>query len=97
MFLPLRSWRLQLVGAGVGIVVAVLSAQSLASAREGATIYQVQPGDTLSAIAITTGIPVDKLVSKNSLKDPNRIVAGQTLSVAPDASATPAGASGATG
>ncbi len=86
MFLPLRSWRLQLVGAGAGIVVAVLSAQSLASAREGATTYQIQPGDTLSAIAITTGIPVDKLVSQNSLKDPNRIVAGQTLSVAPDAS-----------
>ncbi len=97
MFLPLRSWRLQLVGAGVGIVVAVLSAQSLASAREGATTYQVQPGDTLSAIAITTGIPVDKLVSKNSLKDPNRIVAGQTLSVAPEASATPAGTSGSMG
>jgi beta-lactamase class A len=96
LFLPLRSWRLQLVGAGVGIVVAVLSAQSLASAREGATTYQVQPGDTLSAIAITTGIPVDKLVSQNSLKDQNVIVAGQTLSVAPDPSGTPAAAAAAT-
>ena len=51
MFLPLRSWKLQLVGAGVGVVVAIVSAQSLASAREGATSYLVQPGDTLSAIA----------------------------------------------
>jgi beta-lactamase class A len=82
MFLPLRSWKLQLVGGAVGIVVAIVSAQSLASAREGATSYQVQPGDTLSAIALTTGIPIDKLVSLNSLKDPNMIVAGQTLAVA---------------
>ena len=82
MFLPLRSWKLQLLGGAVGVVVAIVSAQSLASAREGATIYQVQPGDTLSAIAITTGIPIDKLVSLNSIKDPNMIVTGQTLAVA---------------
>jgi beta-lactamase class A len=68
-------------------VVAVVSAQSLASAREGATTYQVQPGDTLSAIATTTGIPIDKLVSLNSIHDPNMIVAGQTISVAPSAGA----------
>jgi beta-lactamase class A len=90
VFLPLRSWRLQLVGAAAGLVVAILSAQSLASAREGATSYQVQPGDTLSAIALTTGIPVDKLISLNALKDPNVIIAGQTLTVAPSPVATSA-------
>ena len=73
-----------------GTVVAVLSAQSLASAREGAATYQVQSGDTLSAIAIATGIPVDKLISLNSLRDPNVIIAGQTLSVAPSPVATSA-------
>ncbi|MBV9581141.1 MAG: serine hydrolase [Chloroflexi bacterium] len=89
LFLPLRSWRLQLVGAAVGILVAILSAQSLASAREGATTYQVQPGDTLSTIAIITGIPVDKLVSLNSIQNPNMIIAGQTLSVTPGATPQP--------
>jgi beta-lactamase class A len=83
MFLPLRSWKLQLAGAAVGIVVAILSAQTLASAREGASTYMVQPGDTLSAIAAATGIPVDKLVSLNAIKDPNMIIAGQSLSIAP--------------
>ena len=89
VFLPLRSWKLQVVGAAVGLVVAIVSAQSLASAREGATTYLVQPGDTLSAIATATGIPVDKLVSLNSIQDPNLIVAGQTLSVAPGAAPAP--------
>jgi beta-lactamase class A len=82
-FLPLRSWRLQLVGAAVGIVVAILSAQSFASAREGAATYLIQPGDTLSAISSTTGIPVDKLATLNSIKDPNVIIAGQTLALTP--------------
>jgi beta-lactamase class A len=90
MFLPLRSWKLQLVGASVGISVAIVSAQSLASAREGAATYQVQSGDTLSAIALTTGIPIDKLVSLNAIKDPNVIVAGQTLAVAAGSSGSAA-------
>lgn len=79
--MPLRSWRLQLVGAAVGVIVAILSAQSFASAREGATTYLIQPGDTLSAIASTTGIAIDKLASLNAIKDPNVIIAGQTLSL----------------
>jgi beta-lactamase class A len=93
VFLPLRSWKLQLVGAAVGIVVAILSAQSLASAREAATTYLVQPGDTLSAIATITGMPLDKLVSLNAITDPNMIIAGQTLAVAPGAAASSGGGS----
>jgi beta-lactamase class A len=93
-FLPLRSWRLQLVGAAVGIVVAVLSAQSFASAREGATTYLIQPGDTLSAISSTTGIPVDKLATLNGIKDPNIIIAGQTLSLTTSGSGAAPAASG---
>ena len=81
LFLPLRSWRLQLLGAAVGIIVAILSAQGFASAREAAATYLVQPGDTLSAIASTTGVPVDRLASWNALRDPNVIIAGQSLSL----------------
>jgi len=96
-FIPLRSWRLQLVGAAVGVIVAILSAQSLASAREGATTYLIQQGDTLSAIASTTGVAIDKLVSLNSIQDPNVIIAGQTLSLTTSnatAAATPAANAG---
>lgn len=85
-FLPLRSWRLQLVGAAVGIVVAILSAQSFASAREGATTYLIQPGDTLSGISSSTGVGVDALATLNGIKDPNVIIAGQTLALATSAS-----------
>jgi beta-lactamase class A len=91
-FVPLRSWRLQLAGAAIGIIVAILSAQSFASAREGATTYLVQPGDTLSAISSTTGVSADQLATLNSIKDPNVIIAGQTLALSAGASATPAAA-----
>jgi beta-lactamase class A len=93
-FVPLRSWRLQLAGAAIGIIVAILSAQSFASAREGATTYQVQPGDTLSAISSTTGVSTDQLTTLNSIKDPNVIIAGQTLALSAGASATAATAGG---
>jgi beta-lactamase class A len=87
-FIPLRSWRLQLAGAAIGVVVAILSAQSFASAREGATTYLIQPGDTLSAIASTTGVSIDRLVNLNAIQDPNVIIAGKTLTL--NDSATPA-------
>jgi len=86
---PLRSWRLQLVGAAVGLVVAILSAQSFASATSAAATYLIQPGDTLSSIATTTGIAQDRLVSLNNIQDPNIIIAGQTLSLAPGATPAP--------
>jgi beta-lactamase class A len=59
----------------------VASAQSFASAREAATTYLIQPGDTLSAIATTTGLSVEKLVGLNSLTNPDLIIAGQSLSL----------------
>lgn len=90
MFLPLRSWRLQLVGALVGIVVAIVSAQSFASAREAVATYLIQPGDTLSAIATSTGVPVAKLITLNSLKNPDLIIAGDMLSLVGGATGAPA-------
>ena len=81
LFLPLRSWRLQLAGVAIAIIAAILSAQSFASAREAVTSYLIQPGDTLSAIAVNTGISLDKLVALNAIKNPDLIIAGQTLSL----------------
>ncbi|HEX8968037.1 MAG TPA: LysM peptidoglycan-binding domain-containing protein, partial [Chloroflexota bacterium] len=86
-FLPLRSWRLQLAGAAIAVIVAILSAQSFASAREAASTYLIQPGDTLSAIAATSGVAIDRLVSLNAIQDPNLIIAGQTLSLVGSAAA----------
>jgi len=63
------------------VALAILSAQSFASAREAVAIYLVQPGDTLLAISATTGVPLDRLVGLNSIKNPDFIIAGQTLSL----------------
>lgn len=86
--MPLRSWRLQLCAVAITIVAAIFSAQSFASAREAAATYLIQPGDSLSVIAASTGIAVDKLINVNGIKNPDFIVAGQTLSLDGSVAAT---------
>jgi beta-lactamase class A len=82
---------LQLIGVAIAIIAAILSAQSFASARDAVSSYLIQPGDTLSAIAITTGTSLDRLVALNAIKNPDLIIAGQTLSlVGPPAPGAPA-------
>jgi beta-lactamase class A len=71
----------QLVGAALAVVAAIISAQSFASAREAAGAYLIQPGDSLLGIAQTTGISMDHLVSLNGISNPDFIVAGQSLSL----------------
>ncbi len=61
--------------------MAILSAQSFASAREAVALYLVQPGDTLLAISAATGVSLDRLVGLNSIKNPDFIIAGQTLTL----------------
>jgi beta-lactamase class A len=78
LFLPGRSWRLQII-ALAACVAAVLASQSFASAREAAATYLIQPGDTLLAIAGATGVPMDRIVSLNALQNPDMIIAGKTL------------------
>jgi beta-lactamase class A len=72
---------LQLIGAALAIAAAIVSAQSFAAAREAAATYLIQPGDTLSAIASNTGVSLERLVGVNSIKNPDLIIAGQTLSL----------------
>ena len=45
----------------------------------GASIYIVQPGDTLSSISAATGVSVDKIVQANSLVDVNCIYKDSAL------------------
>lgn len=60
----------------------------------GSGTYQVQPGDTLSALARSAGTTVSEIARANGISDPDKIQAGQTL-VMPGAAAPPAAASGA--
>lgn len=49
--------------------------EKVVSVEEKNTIYEVQDGDTLSEIAIKTGIPMDKIISLNaSLDDENAMI-----------------------
>lgn len=49
----------------------------------GASVYIVQPGDTLSSISAATGVSVDKIAQANSLVDVNRIYKGSALVIPP--------------
>ena len=75
------------------MIVAVLSAQSFASANETLATYLIQPGDTLSGIATSTGVSIERLINFNSIKNPDIIIAGQTLSLS---AAAPSGQTDAT-
>lgn len=54
----------------------------------GSTKYEVQPGDTLSAIAEEFGVSSADLQQANAITDPHLIVVGQVLSV-PTAAPSP--------
>lgn len=47
--------------------------------RTKAKTYTVQTGDTLTAIAHKTGVPVSELLALNPEVDPQILIAGQTL------------------
>jgi N-acetylmuramoyl-L-alanine amidase len=64
--------------------LAALGAFSLAGADE----YTVAPGETLSEIAAATGTTTAAIAGSNGLSDPDRILAGQTISI-PAAAASP--------
>jgi len=42
-------------------------------------LYVVQPGDTLSALAVEFGTTVDEIMAANGLTDPDALMVGQTL------------------
>ena len=71
----------------VAALVAVIAGAAVAvPAAATDRVVVVQPGDTLSQIALETGLTVAQLRELNGIADPNRIYAGQRLRL----SATPA-------
>nr|WP_261379140.1 glycerophosphodiester phosphodiesterase family protein [Bacillus licheniformis] len=51
--------------------------------------YTVKKGDTLSEIAVKTGVSVAKLQSYNGIKNPNKIMVGQVLKLTGSGSSKP--------
>ncbi|MGH9271649.1 MAG: LysM peptidoglycan-binding domain-containing protein [Ilumatobacteraceae bacterium] len=54
---------------------------TLAPPTTQARFYEIKSGDTLSGIAASFGLPVEAIMSVNGITDPNRIVAGQVISL----------------
>lgn len=54
-------------------------AQKQTQHRTKAKTYTVQSGDTLTAIAHKTGVPVAEILALNPEVDPQILIAGQTL------------------
>ncbi len=71
----------------------VLGALLALTAAASAATYTVRPGDTLSAIAGRLGTTVQALVGANDIEDPNRIIAGQVLTVPGGSGGEPAAGS----
>ena len=44
-------------------------------------VYQVQPGDTLEAIAKKSGVSLEQLTRWNSIQDPNLLQVGSKLTI----------------
>jgi len=78
----------------VVLTAALAASTALASTALAADpVLIVQPGDTLSEIAVARGLSMTELVALNGLRDPDLIVTGQRLRLPPrdrPAPATPA-------
>jgi LysM repeat protein len=53
------------------------------TARRAARTYTIRPGDTLSGVAVRTGVSVEQLRRLNPRVDANALHAGQTLRLVP--------------
>jgi|GEM_PF-519081 len=82
-----RSSRWRKGGAASALVAGALiaGAQSVGAA----VTHDVQPGDTLSEIALQYGTTVPQLATINGIPDPDFILAGTTLTIEPDTTLDP--------
>lgn len=68
---------------------ALAAAAAAPAAFAHALTYEVQPGDTLSAIALRHGVDLDRLAAANGIANPDLIFAGQVLTIAESSPAVP--------
>ena len=61
------------------IATTTTTATTVAPTTTQPRFYEVQEGDTLSAIAAAYGLPVQAIMDANLIVDPNRIEVGQIL------------------
>ena len=68
-------------GAGVSIAVAVATVAASATAAHADEPYVVKAGDTVSQIALRTGVSVAAIAKASALADASRIQVGQLLTI----------------
>jgi LysM repeat protein len=66
---------------GAGGTPGAAKASTTATGPAGGRRYRVQPGDTLSGIALRFGVSTEALLAANRLRDPNLVVVGTTLAI----------------
>lgn len=88
---PCSNRRRVVGGTGVGLALAVASVTSGASAAQ-AQDYTVQPGETVSHIALRTSTTVAAIVAANGLDARATVLAGQRLTIPTAAAAVPVAA-----
>lgn len=77
----LAEGRWEAVKAAIATELKVLGGKSSASkpAKTSGSTYTVKKGDTLSEIAVKTGVSMAKLQAYNGIKNANKITVGQVL------------------
>ena len=65
------------------------SAPPTATPAAGEINHVVQPGETLTSISLLYNVPIEAVVARNGITDPNSIQAGQTLIIPLGATAPP--------
>jgi len=66
----------------------------LVLATSGTRSYTVKPGDTLLSIARAFGVSSSAIADANGLQDPNKLVAGMTLTIPGGQAAAPTATAG---
>ena len=73
-----------MLGYRVFIVSFLMAAVMVAITVSVAAAYTVGSGDTLWGISKRTGVPVSRLAAANHIANPNRIYAGEQLTIPTD-------------
>jgi LysM repeat protein len=81
-----------LIALGLLLLLALPTAS--AAAQSGAAVHVVAAGETLRTIAARYGMTVDAIVAANNIVNPNRILAGQRLTIPGSGGAAPSGGGG---